>query len=54
MERNERWIRDIIEEGREIIDIGLDPQRAIRSPFYEMEKRIINELKYKVRKYELK
>ncbi len=25
----------------EIIDIGLDPTRAVRSPFYEMEKRLI-------------
>jgi|GEM_PF-3715153 len=54
MKRNERWIRDRIEEGREIIDIGLDPKRAIRSPFYEMEKRIIDVLKYRVTKYDFK
>jgi len=51
MKRNERWIHDIIKEGREIIDIGLDPTRITRSPFYEMEKRIIDELKYRITKY---
>ena len=43
LKRNERWIRQKIKEGYEIIDIGLDPSRATRSPFYELEQKIINE-----------
>ena len=43
MRRNERWIRDQMRDGREIIDIGPDFQRRSatgrNSPFYEMERR---------------
>jgi hypothetical protein len=49
MRRNRRWIRDQIREGREIIDIGPDFDRRIRtnrrSPFYEMERREIGDHK---------
>jgi len=43
MKRNERWIKDQIRAGREVIDIGPDFQRRAatgrNSPFYEMERR---------------
>lgn len=44
--RNERWIRTKIKEGYEILDIGLDPLRSSRSPFYELERRILEEFDY--------
>jgi hypothetical protein len=39
--RNRAWILRKMEEGYEIIDIGIDPTRDFRSPFYEMEKRML-------------
>ena len=46
MKRNERWIKDQMRNGREIIDIGPDFQRRAAtgrsSPFYEMERRNLN------------
>lgn len=41
--RNERWIRSKIEGGYTFYDIGIDPVREVRSPFYEMEKRVLAE-----------
>jgi hypothetical protein len=42
MRRNERWIRDQMRAGREIVDIGPDFARRAatgrRSDFYEMER----------------
>lgn len=42
--RNARWARDmqrdVIRQNRELIDIGIDPLRAIRSWSYELERRI--------------
>ncbi len=46
--RNERWLRSKIRQGFEILDIGIDPSRATRSPFYALEKRILEELGYPV------
>jgi RHS repeat-associated protein len=47
--RNERWIESKIKNGYQIYDIGIDPIRTKpRSPFYELEKRIIKEYKYPV------
>jgi RHS repeat-associated protein len=46
MARNEKWIRKKMKQGCEIIDIGVDPSRATRSPFYEMEKRNIGNANY--------
>lgn len=46
MARNEKWIRKKMKQGCEIIDIGIDPSRATRSPFYEMEKRNIGNANY--------
>jgi hypothetical protein len=34
---NRRWIKGVMDAGREIHDVGPDPARAIRSVFYEME-----------------
>lgn len=48
MEKNRRWINDKMREGRKIVDIGPDPERATRSPFYEMEKREIMRKKYPI------
>jgi hypothetical protein len=42
--RNEKWIRSKIAQGYKLYDIGIDPTRATRSPFYRLEQRIINEL----------
>jgi RHS repeat-associated protein len=58
MQRNERWIRDQMKEGHVLVDIGPDfPRRAARksagqpksdqnSPFYEMERRNVQNKKY--------
>jgi hypothetical protein len=46
MKRNERWIKDQMMDGREIIDIGPDFLRrgvtGKNSPFYEMERRSLD------------
>ncbi len=43
MRRNQRWIRDQMREGREVVDIGPDFARRAaegrRSLFYEMERK---------------
>jgi hypothetical protein len=47
MARNEKWIRRKMKQGCEIIDIGINPTRpGGRSPFYEMEKRVIGDANY--------
>ena len=46
LSRNEKWIRKKMRQGCEIIDIGIDPSRATRSPFYEMERRNIGNANY--------
>lgn len=48
LKRNERWIRGVIRKGYRIIDMGIDSQRAVRSKFYGLERRIIEELGYAV------
>jgi uncharacterized protein RhaS with RHS repeats len=50
LKKNERWIDDKMREGRKIIDIGPDPRRSKRSPFYEAEKRRIERRNYPVTK----
>ncbi|MBI4356433.1 MAG: RHS domain-containing protein [Gammaproteobacteria bacterium] len=46
MKKNDRWIRDQMRNGREVIDIGPDFKRRSAtgksSPFYEMERRNLN------------
>jgi hypothetical protein len=38
---NSTWLRKAIREGKEIIDIGEDASRPVRSKFYQAEKEII-------------
>jgi len=50
LQRNERWIKDQMRQGREIVDIGPDFARRAdtgrRSPFYELERRLLRERNY--------
>jgi len=48
LKKNVKYIDDKIREEREIIDIGIDPGRSKRSPFYEVEKQRIEKRKYPV------
>ena len=48
LSRDERWIRDKVKQGYEVLSIGLDPLRSMRSEFYALEMRILKELKYPV------
>ncbi|GIV17359.1 MAG: hypothetical protein KatS3mg022_2794 [Armatimonadota bacterium] len=47
---NRRWIEQMMQQGRRIIDIGPDFAekriRGIRSPFYELERRALRERGY--------
>jgi hypothetical protein len=43
LKRNERWIRKKIADGYNFYDLGLDPTHSVRSPFYELEKRILGQ-----------
>lgn len=43
LRRNERWIKSKIDDGFDIYDIGIDPTRARRSPFYQLEREIIDQ-----------
>jgi RHS repeat-associated protein len=45
---NERWLKTKMAEGREIIDIGIDPLRTTRSPYYEAEKHLIQSSNYHI------
>jgi hypothetical protein len=44
LKRNERWLKKKIKDGYEIIDIGIDPSRSSRSPFYQIEQQIITDM----------
>ncbi len=46
LKNNVLWLKQKMKEGREIIDIGPDPKRPVRSPFYEAEKQLIEKSKY--------
>lgn len=46
MARNERWLKTKIKEGYKIYDIGIDPIRPTRSPFYELEQKILKTNNY--------
>jgi hypothetical protein len=41
MQHNRRWILEQMRSGRQIIDIGPDPNRAIPSIFYQMEQNML-------------
>ncbi len=51
LERNARWITSKVEKGYKIFDIGQDVTRAVRSPFYALEKSILQVLGYPVTPY---
>lgn len=38
---NSTWLRGAMREGKEIVDIGLDVGRQVRSKFYQAEKVLI-------------
>jgi RHS repeat-associated protein len=50
LKNNMRWLNEKMKEGREIIDIGPDPNRPTRSPYYEAEKRLIEKANYPLKK----
>lgn len=50
--RNRRWIVERIKQGCEIVDIGIDPTRNLRSRFYQMEKQILKDQGYPVIPYD--
>ena len=52
MQRNLAWIRQKIKQGYEIIDIGIDPTRNVRSRFYQMEKQLLAEAGYPIIPYD--
>ncbi len=41
LERNRLWINKKMDQGYRIYDVGIDPIRRIRSPFYKLEKELI-------------
>ena len=47
MKNNIRWFKDKLRQDRKIIDIGRDPNRTDRSPYYEAEKKLLEEHKKK-------
>lgn len=51
LKRNKAWILKKIKQGCEVIDIGIDATRLVRSPFYEMEKKTLRERRYPVVPY---
>jgi len=46
LSRNARWLRTKIKEGYKIMDIGEDLTRAARSPFYRVERQVLEETSY--------
>lgn len=49
LKNNIRWFKQKLKEGRTIIDIGPDPNREERSPYYGAEEKLNEEQK---RRYE--
>ena len=46
MRNNRQWIRRQMRQGKEIFDIGIERGRAIRSPYYRMEKEMLKKYNY--------
>ncbi len=44
--RNARWLNSKISQGYTIYDIGIDATRATRSPFYQLERSILQQSGY--------
>lgn len=53
LKKNKRYIDNVMSDSREVIDIGPDPRRSKRSPFYEAEKRRIEQRHYPVTKADI-
>lgn len=51
--RNARWIASKMKLGYDIYDIGIDTRRTVRSPFYQLEKKLINENGYEIIPFKL-
>jgi RHS repeat-associated protein len=47
-EENMRWLRTALREGKEVLDIGVDPARELRGWFYRLEKELIERRGYPV------
>lgn len=47
---NMSWLRKGMRDGKQIIDIGMDANRAVRSPWYRLEKELIERRGYPVTK----
>ncbi len=45
MQYNRKWILEQMRSGREILDIGRDPNRSVPSIFYDMEQSMIKNYK---------
>ena len=43
---NSSWLRGAMREGKEILDIGTDAARAVRSKFYQAERALIESRSY--------
>lgn len=48
LKRNKVWIESKIKQGYDIYDIGLDPNRVTRSPFYDLEISILKKHDYPI------
>jgi len=46
--RNARWLNKKINQGYKIYDIGIDATRATRSPFYQLERSILQQRGYPI------
>jgi RHS repeat-associated protein len=46
LRRNKRWLKSKIKQGYGVFDIGVDPGRSNRSPFYAMEKQVLSDASY--------
>lgn len=44
--RNARWLNTEINQGYKIYNIGIDASRATRSPFYQLERSILQQRGY--------
>jgi RHS repeat-associated protein len=45
---NMSWLRKGMRDGKQVIDIGTDANRAVRSPWYQLEKELIERRGYPV------
>jgi hypothetical protein len=43
LKRNEDWLRKMLPKAERVIDLGIDPEREVRSKFYGMESQVMRE-----------